>query len=164
MLARTISYTTLGLEAVCVEVEVDAGRGLPVLTIVGLPDQAVKEARERVRTAIINSQYQLPPQRITVNLAPADVKKAGGVFDLAIALGILATTGQLDPSQLSTVVVLGELALDGSVRPIHGLFPIALAAREQYRRLLVPAGNAPEASLVTSLEVIPVRSLTEAVE
>jgi magnesium chelatase family protein len=195
MLARAVSYTTRGLEALPVEVEVDASRGLPGLAIVGLPDQAVKEAKERVRAALLNSQYQLPSQRIIVNLAPADVKKEGGVFDLAIALGLLAASRQLEPECLSDVVILGELALDGSVRAVHGTLPIALAWRKHgalqgdtlsesrhrrgeskgevlserseskgRRRLLVPAANAPEASLVEGLEVIPVASLREAAE
>src|SRR3989338_1571475 len=127
MLARTTSYTTIGLEALPVQVEVDASQGLPTLAIVGLPDQAVKEAKERVRSAILNSQYRLPSQRFTVNLAPADLRKEGGMFDLAVALGILATSDQLDPAQLAAAVALGELALDGSIRPIHGVLPIALA-------------------------------------
>jgi len=165
MLVRTTSYTTLGLEALPVEVEVNAGRGLPGFAIVGLPDQAVKEAKERVRTAIVNSQYHLPSQRFTVNLAPADIKKEGGVFDLAIALGMIAASGQLDPVQLAQVVVLGELGLDGSVRPIHGALPIAQALRHtRYRRLLVPAPNAPEAAVVEGIDVIAVTSLGDAVE
>ncbi len=175
MLARTLSYTTIGLEALPVEVEVDAGRGLPALAIVGLPDQAVKEAKERVRSAIVNSQFRLPSQRFTVNLAPADVKKEGGVFDLAIALGMLAASGQLDPQALASVAVLGELALDGSVRPVHGVLPIALALRSKpasqgspggrsRRCVLVPAHNAPEASVVGGVEAIPVTSLREAVD
>lgn len=165
MLVRTSSYTTLGLEALPVEVEVDAGRGLPALAIVGLPDQAVKEAKERVRAAIVNSQYHLPSQRFTVNLAPADIKKEGGVFDLAIALGMLAASGQLDPVHLAQVVVLGELGLDGSVRPVHGALPIAQALRHtSYRRLLVPAPNAPEAAVVEGIDVIAVTSLGDAVE
>jgi magnesium chelatase family protein len=164
VLARTLSSTTVGLEAFAVAVEVDAGRGLPALAIVGLPDQAVKEAKERVRSAILNSQYELPSLRFTVNLAPADLKKEGGVFDLAIALGILAASRQLDPEPLSAVVVLGELALDGSVRAVPGVLPIALALRRHPRRLLVPAANAAEASLIDGLEVFPVGSLREAVE
>ncbi len=163
MLSRAISYTTLGLEAFPVDVEVDVARGLPALTLVGLPDQAVKEARERVRSAIVNSQYRLPSQRLTVNLAPADVKKEGGVFDLAIALGILAASDQLDPARLASVVALGELALDGSVRPIHGALPIALALRQQRGVLLVPAANAAEAAVVSGVTVIAVHSLAEAV-
>jgi magnesium chelatase family protein len=164
LLARILSYTTLGLEAFPVDVEVDGGRGLPGLSIVGLPDQAVKEARERVRSAILNSQYELPSKRFVVNLAPADVKKEGGVFDLAIALGILAASHQLDPQRLSSVVVLGELALDGSVRPVHGTLSIALALANRRQQLLVPVANAPEAGVIKSLAVFPVRSLREAAD
>ncbi|HLD77857.1 MAG TPA: magnesium chelatase domain-containing protein, partial [archaeon] len=141
----------------------DASQGLPTFTLVGLPDQAVKEARERVRAALLNSQLELPSRRLIVNLAPADVKKEGGVFDLAIALGILAASGQLDPSAVGSVVALGELALDGSVRPVHGVLPIALALRTHRRRLLVPAANAGEAAVVKGVAVIPVGSLSEAV-
>ena len=164
MLARVTSYTTIGLDALPVDVEVDAARGLPALAIVGLPSQAVKEARERVRSAILNSQYRLPSQRFIVNLAPADVKKEGATFDLAIALGILAASGQLDPVQLASAVVVGELALDGSVRPIQGTLPMALALRDHPRRFLVPSPNAAEAALVKTLEVVPTASLREAVE
>ena len=164
MLARTRSYTTFGLEALPVDVEVDAGRGLPALAVVGLPDQAVREARERVRAAITNSQYRLPSLRFTVNLAPADVKKEGGVFDLAMALGMLAASGQLEPAVLASAVVVGELALDGSVRPIHGVLPMALAARQSRRPFLVPCHNAAEAAVVEHVDIIPIASLTEAVE
>ena len=164
MLARTTSYTTLGLEALPVEVEVDAARGLPGLAIVGLPDQAVKEAKERVRSAILNSQYRLPSKRVIVNLAPADLKKEGGVFDLAIALGVLAASQQLDPAHVASIVALGELALDGSVRPVHGTLPIALALRGSRRRLLVPTHNAPEAAVVEGVEVITVTSLSHAAD
>ena len=164
MLARAISYTTLGLEALPVDVEVDAAQGLPALTIVGLPDQAVKEARDRVRAAILNSQYHLPSQRLTINLAPADIKKEGGIFDLAIALGILAASGQLDPWKLSSIIALGELALDGRLRPVHGVLPIALAARPRRPPLIVPANNAPEAGVVQGITVIPARTLADVVE
>ncbi len=174
MLARAVSYITLGVDALQVDVEVDAAQGLPGLTIVGLPDQAVKEAKERVRSAIVNSQYRLPSLRLTVNLAPVDIRKTGGLFDLAIALAILAASDQLDPASLSSAILVGELALDGRLRPVPGVLPIALAARprpdddqsrggQSRRRLLVPAPNAPEAALVDGLEVIPVRSLEEAV-
>ncbi len=164
MLARAFSYTTLGLSAVPVDVEVDANRGLPSFTLVGLPDQTVKEAKERVRAAILNSQYRLPSLRFTVNLAPADVKKEGGVFDLAIALGLLAASGQLDATALAAVTVLGELALDGTVRPVRGCLPIAMALRAHPRRLLVPSHNAPEAAVVAGVEIIPVDSLQQAVD
>lgn len=164
MLARVISYTTLGLDALPVDVEVDASQGLPTFTIVGLPDQAVKEARERVRAALLNSQLDLPSRRLIVNLAPADIKKEGGVFDLAIALGILAASGQLNPAAVASVVAVGELALDGRVRPVPGVLPIARALRKQRRRLLVPAANAAEASVVQGVTVVPVGSLSEAVD
>lgn len=143
----------------------DVARGLPALTIVGLPDQAVKEARERVRTAIVNSQFRLPSQRLTVNLAPADVKKEGGVFDLAIALGILAASGQVDPTEVANVVALGELALDGSLRPIRGVLPITLALRHaRRRRLLVPTANAAEAAVAGVADVLPAACLRDAVD
>ena len=149
MLARSRSYALLGLEAVPVEVEVDVGQGLPNLTIVGLPDQAVKEARERVRSALINSQFEVPAGRLTVNLAPADLKKEGGSFDLAIALGLLASSGQASAERLETIAAVGELALDGTLRPAAGILPISLAARgHDIRTLLVPAANVAEASLV----------------
>ncbi len=162
MLARTRSYTTLGLEALPIEIEVDTAPGLPSITIVGLPDQAVREARQRVKAAIQNSQFRIPSQRITVNLAPADVRKGGASFDLAIALGLLAASQQLDPAAVTSVTTLGELALDGTLRPIPGILPIALAARREGRRVLLPAANASEAALVAGLEAIPVRSLCEA--
>ena len=170
MLARSTSYTTLGLEALPVDVEVDVTQGLPALRIVGLPDRAVKEARERVSSAIVNSQYHLLSKRVTVNLAPADVKKEGGAFDLAIALGILAASGHLDPARLASAVVVGELALDGSVRPIQGILVMAMGMRHrrpgrtQPRCLLVPSANAAEASVVGGIQVIPVASLGEAAE
>ncbi|MBI4343434.1 MAG: YifB family Mg chelatase-like AAA ATPase [Candidatus Omnitrophica bacterium] len=164
MLARTLSYTTIGLEALPVEVEVDAGRGLPALAIVGLPDQAVKEAKERVRTALLNSQFELPSVRFTVNLAPADVRKAGGVFDLAIALGMLAASRQLDPHALASVAALGELALDGSVRPVPGVLLMARAARRRKVPLLVPCANSAEAALVEGAVILPVASLRQALE
>src|SRR5262245_8215056 len=164
MLARTYSFTLLGLEALPVAVEVDAQHGLPVLAVVGLPDQAVKEARERVRTAILNSQFDLPTRRFIVNLAPADLKKEGGAFDLAIALGLLAASGQADPDVVASVAALGELALDGSLRPVAGVLPMAMAMRGRRRRLLIPAGNAAEASVVPDVELMPVASLRHAVE
>ena len=149
MLARAHTYTVFGLEAVPVEIEVDIRPGLPSLTIVGLPDQVVKESRERVRSAILNSQFLVPHQRITVNLAPAELKKVGGHFDLAIALGILAASAQVEPAAVDGVISVGELALDGSLRGVPGLLPIALAVRMSARRtLLVPAANADEAAIV----------------
>jgi len=165
MLARAHAYILVGLEAVPIEIEVDSAQGLPTFTTVGLPDQAVKEARERVRSAILNSQYELPQRRLTVNLAPADLKKEGSGFDLAIALAVLATAGHLDPAQLDQTVVIGELALDGSVRPVPGALPMAVSARAHQRHtLLVPTANAPSAAVVESVQVFAVRRLQEAVE
>ena len=170
MLARSLSYTTLGLEALPVTVEADVARGLPALTIVGLPDQAVKEARDRVRSAIINSQYHIPSQRVTINLAPADVRKEGGLFDLAIALALLAASGQLDPESVAGVVAIGELTLAGGLRPIRGALIVAMAmAQDRGGRtdgpcLLLPIQNAAEVSVVRGVRAIPVASLTDAVE
>ncbi len=169
MLARSLSYTTLGLSALPVLVEVDVSRGLPALTIVGLPDQAVREAKERVRSAILNSQYHIPTQRITVNLAPADLKKAGGAFDLPIALAILAATGQVDPERVGSVVAIGELALDGSLRPVPGVLVMALALAKAGGRaggrppyLLIPRVSAQEGAAVRGVSVIGLASLAEA--
>ena len=165
LLARAISYVPLGLDALRVDVEVDVARGLPTLTIVGLPDQAVREARDRVRAAITNSQFRLPSQRLTINLAPADVKKEGGVFDLAIALGILAASHQLPAERVAACVALGELALDGTVRPVPGILPIALSLARQVRRpLLVPQAAAAQAASIPGLEVIPVATLQQAAD
>ena len=164
MVSRIISYTPLGLEAIPVQVEVDAGRGLPGLSIIGLPDQTIKEAKERVRTAILNSQFLLPSQRITVNLAPAGLKKEGGVFDLPIALGILAAIKQLNAATLAPIAAVGELALDGRVRPVAGILPMALTARQRGQTLMIPAENLHEASLVKGLSLVPVSSLQEAVD
>src|SRR5438067_9176148 len=133
--------------------------------MVGLPDTTVRESRDRVRLAIRNSGLEFPPHRITVNLAPADVRKAGSSFDLPIALGVLATTGQLAPRALDDTLVLGELSLDGGINAIRGVLPIAVAARRfGAKRLLLPPQNAPEASVVHGLTVCVVRSLAEALE
>ena len=165
MLARSHAYAIVGLDALPVDIEVDVGQGLPSLTVVGLPDQAVKEARERVKSAILNSQYEVPQRRLTVNLAPADLKKEGGFFDVAIALGVLAASGQLDPAKLDEVVAVGELALDGHLRPTPGILPMAMAAKTGRRRTcLVPAANAAEAAVVDGVRVIALEHLRQAVE
>ena len=127
MLARVRSASVVGLDAVPVDVEVDVSPGIPTFAVVGLPDTAVREARERVRAAIRNAGYEMPPRRITVNLAPADTRKAGPAFDLPIALGILAATQQVPQSGLDGYVAVGELSLDGAVRPVVGVLSIALA-------------------------------------
>jgi magnesium chelatase family protein len=153
-----------GIEAAPVQVEVDVSFGLPSFTMVGLPDASVRESRDRVRSAIRNSGFDFPPHRVTVNLAPADVRKAGSSFDLPIALGVLAAAGLIARRDVADVLLLGELSLDGAIQPTRGVLPVAVAARRNaYRGLLLPRGNAEEASVVEGLLLFPVRSLTEAV-
>ncbi len=168
MLATVASRTLLGLDALPVTVEVDVAPGLPTVVLVGLPDATVKESKDRIKAALINSQFEWPVKRLTINLAPAHLKKAGPAFDLPIALAVLAATGQLPPEALAGTTVVGELALDGAVRPVAGALPIALACRRDHRqgtgRLLVPAANAAEAAAVQGLPVYPLRSLAHTVE
>jgi len=160
MLARVISCAVIGLEGVIVEVEVDTNQGLPAMVIVGLPDAAVQESRERVQSAIKNIGMQFPRKRITVNLAPASVRKEGPSYDLPIALGVMVAAEQITPEALEETIVVGELSLDGSVRHIRGILPMAALVREQgYKRIFVPEVDAPEASLIPDIEVIPVNSL-----
>jgi magnesium chelatase family protein len=164
MLARVLSAAVNGIEAFPVEVEVNSGWGDTVVAIVGLPDAAVKESKDRVSTALTNSGFKFPMGRTTINLAPADVKKEGPGFDLPIAIGMLAASDQLQADQLDNFVMVGELALTGVVRPVKGVLPIAWRARaEGCAGLLVPVENAPEAAVVEGLQVIPVRDLREAV-
>ena len=163
MLARVCSAALNGIEAYPVEVEVNAGWGDTVIVIVGLPDAAVKESRDRVMTALTNSGYKFPMGRTTINLAPADVKKEGPTFDLPIALGMLAASEQLETDQLDNFTIVGELALTGAVRPSKGVLPVALRARADGKTgVLVPAENAAEAAVVAGLQVVPVQNLREA--
>ncbi len=165
MLARLRSAAVFGVEAYPVHIEVDVSFGLPSFTMVGLPDATVRESRDRVRLAIRNSGLEFPPHRVTVNLAPADMRKAGSSFDLPIALGVLATTGQLAPAALDDTLVLGELSLDGTINATRGVLPIAVAARRLgLSRLLLPPQNAPEACVVEGLTVCVARSLAEALD
>src|SRR3989442_6028226 len=163
MLAKVCSAAVNGIEAYPVEVEVNAGYGDTIVVIVGLPDAAVKESRDRVSTALANSGYKFPMGRTTINLAPADVKKEGPSFDLPIALGMLAASEQLETDQLDNFIIVGELALTGAVRPCKGVLPIAVRARAESKAgVLVPAENAAEAAVVDALQVIPVQNLREA--
>lgn len=162
-LAIIHSRAQVGVQAPAVSVEVHLANGLPSLTLVGLPETAVKESKDRVRSAILNAGFDFPARRITLNLAPADLPKDGGRFDLAIALGILAASRQLPTEALDNVECLGELALSGTVRPVRGVLPAALAARDAGHRLLVPRANAEEACLASGLTVIAVDHLLEAV-
>jgi len=164
MLAKVCSAAVNGIEAYPVEVEVNAGYGDTIIVIVGLPDAAVKESRDRVMTALINSGFNFTFGRTTINLAPADVKKEGPSFDLPIAIGMVAASEQMQTDQLQNFVMVGELALDGGVRPVKGVLPIALRARQDGKvGLLVPPENAAEAAVVSGLQVIAVRNLREAV-
>ncbi|MGH2581512.1 MAG: YifB family Mg chelatase-like AAA ATPase [Anaerolineales bacterium] len=164
MLARVYSCAVVGLDGVVVEVEVDTRRGLPKTVVVGLPDTAVQESRERVQSAVRNSGFLFPRGHVTINLAPATVRKAGPVYDLPIALGVLIATDQLDPSSLDGSLVLGELSLDGVVRHVRGVLPMAALAREQgIKKLFVPKMDAAEASLIPDLEIYPIQTLEELV-
>jgi magnesium chelatase family protein len=164
MLAKVNSCAIVGLEGTIVEVEVDASRGLASFTLVGLPDAAVKESAERVRTAIKNSGLHFPTNRITVNLAPADLRKVGPSYDLPIALGMLVASEQVMGQALEGALVLGELALDGTVRHVRGVLPMAALARDKgYKRIFVPVNDAREATLVPGVEVVAVSSLGELV-
>jgi magnesium chelatase family protein len=160
MLACVHSCAVIGLDGVIVEVEVDTGQGLPAIIIVGLPDMAVQESRERVQMAIKNAGLFFPRKRVTVNLAPAAVRKEGPAYDLPIALGVLVATEQIPPAALESTLVVGELSLDGSVRHVRGVLPMAaVARREGYQRIFVPQVDAAEAALIPDLEVIPIESL-----
>jgi magnesium chelatase family protein len=160
MLARVYSCAVIGLEGVIVEVEVDTGPGLPSMVIVGLPDAAVQESRERVQSAIKNAGLFYPRKRVTVNLAPASVRKEGPSYDLPIALGVLAAAEQIPLEGLEGCLVIGELSLDGSVRHVRGVLPMAAMARQEgFARVFVPEPDAAEAALIPDIEVLPVASL-----
>ena len=164
MLAKVHTAAVVGLEGEVVEVEVDTSRGLPSFSIVGLPDKALQESRERVQAAVKNAGLTFPRQRVTVNLAPADLRKEGPAYDLPIALGALAASEQIDPAWLDGAIAVGELSLDGSLRHVRGMLPMAALARARgFERMFVPAMDAAEASLIPEIEVIPVESLTQLV-
>ncbi len=165
VIAKVLSSAVRGIDAYIVEVEVDISSGLPQLTTVGLPEGAVKESKERVRTAIKNCSFPYPVKKITVNLAPADVRKEGSAFDLPIATGILAATGIVPQEKLLQYVIMGELSLDGRVKPVRGVLPCAICTRERgIRGLVIPADNTDEAAVVEGIEVIGVQSLGQLVE
>jgi len=160
MLARVCSAAVSGIDAYAIEVEVNCGYGETFIALVGLPDTAVKESKDRVSTALGNSGYKFPMGKTTINLAPADVKKEGPSFDLPIALGMLAASEQIETDQLDYFVAVGELALTGAVRSCKGVLPIALRAKADGKTgILVPVENAAEAAVVAGLNVIPVQNL-----
>jgi len=165
MLAKVYSSALTGVDAYSVEVEIDLARGLPKFNIVGLPDAAVREAKERVSSAIKNSAFEFPTKKITVNLAPADIKKEGSSLDLSIAIGILKASGILKKDEFRNYSILGELALDGSVRRVNGALPIALDLKKRgVKGLIIPEENAREASVVADIDVFPIRSLIQTVQ
>jgi magnesium chelatase family protein len=165
VLAKILSSAVFGIDAFPVEVEVDITSGLPSFTTVGLPETAVRESKERVKSAIGNSGYNFPTDRITVNLAPANIKKEGTGFDLPMALGILAATGVISQRLVSQYLILGELSLDGRVKPVNGSLPMALAAKEAgYSGIIVPHDNKKEAAVVREISVYPAKTLSHVVE
>ena len=162
MLAKVLSYGLNGLEGYPVLVETDVYDGLPAYETVGLPDAAVKESKERVRSAIRNSGFEYPARRITVNLAPADMKKEGPMYDLPIALGLLCASSQVCMDYLRSMIVMGELSLDGAVRPVCGVLPMLIeAAKKGFRYAVVPAQNAKEAAFVQTMKIIPAHNLAQ---
>ncbi|MFH1414214.1 MAG: YifB family Mg chelatase-like AAA ATPase, partial [Candidatus Omnitrophota bacterium] len=164
MLSKVFSFGLLGIDAYPIEIEVDISNGLPALTLVGLADTAIRESKERVKSAIKNSGFNWPIARITVSLAPSDIKKEGAAFDLAIAIGILSATGQLNSKSIKEYHILGELSLDGSLRPIRGTLPICMAMSKASKDIIIPAQNAREAAVVSGISVWPIKTLKEVVE
>jgi len=160
-LAIVHSRAQVGIQALPVTIEVHITSGLPSLSIVGLPEAAVKESKDRVRSALINAQFEFPIGRVTINLAPADLPKEGGRFDLAIAIGILAASGQIPADNLARYEFIGELALSGDLRPVRGSIPVALEVRHAQRELIIPDSNAAEAAMVSNVCVLPASSLLQ---
>lgn len=164
MLSSLLAGSVIGIEGYLVNIEVDLKNGLPATNIVGLPDKAVEESKERVRSALINSGFEYPTKRITINLAPADIKKEGPSFDLSIAIGMLAASSQLKCESLNDYIILGELALGSKVRAVKGVLPVAVLAKKLNKKLIVPTDNAAEAAVVKGVEVYGVDSLLDAVK
>src|SRR3954447_6201201 len=165
MLASAATFAIEGVDSHEVTVEVDVRRGLPNFTLVGLPDAAVREARERVRAALLNTGLKFPQQRLTANLAPASVRKAGPSFDLALAIALLAASGQIPTGHLARWAAVGELSLSGALRPVRGVVAMAAGAKAAgYEQLIVPTGNSVEAALLEGIDVVPVPDLRRLVE
>lgn len=165
MYSRVFSAAVFGINAIIIEIETHTDNQVPAFNIVGLPDSAIKESRERVTAAIKNSNYNFPAKKITVNLAPADVKKEGSAFDFPIAIGLLASIGLINYDSIQDTIIIGELALEGVLRPVHGVLPITLEAKSKgFRRIILPERNADEAALVDGIEVLPVDTLSQTVD
>ncbi len=164
MLVKVFGSAVYGVEALTITMEVDLAQGTTGYFIVGLPDSAVKESIERILSAIKNTGFERPRTKVVVNMAPADIKKAGSAYDLPIALGMLAATGQVPAEELDQYIIMGELSLDGSVQPIKGALPIAIQARkEKYKGLILPKANAREAGMVNNLDVYGVENISEVI-
>ena len=164
MLAKVKSFGLVGINGYLVEVEIDLNNGLPSYETVGLPDTAVKEAKERVHSAIKNSGFNFPAVKVIVNLAPANTKKEGSIYDLPISVGILCASGQLQTSQCEDYIILGELGLNGDVKKINGILPILISAKEKgYKKVIVPKENAMEASFIEGVSVYAVSTLEDLV-
>ncbi|MDP2688673.1 MAG: magnesium chelatase domain-containing protein, partial [Deltaproteobacteria bacterium] len=159
MLAKILTSATVGVDAYPVTVEVDISRGLPSFSTVGLPDNAVKESKDRVKSAIKNSGYDFPAKRITINLAPAHIKKEGTAFDLPVAIGILKAGGVIKNDSLDDYFILGELSLDGAIKPVRGALSVAVCAHAEGKNLILPEGNREEAALVDGVAVYGVKNL-----
>lgn len=165
MIFTTKSCTIYGIESYIVDIEIDLSNGLPGFDIVGLPDTSIKESRERVKAAIKNSGFDFPHKRITVNLAPADIKKEGSVFDLAIAAGLLGASMYIKEQNLSKYIFLGELSLDGTIKPVKGVLPMCIELQKNgYKEIIVPNNNADEAALVRGINVYPVTNILQMVD
>ena len=163
MLSQIYSCSLLGIEGQIVTVEIDVLNGLPTYVLVGLPDAGVKESKERVYSALKNSGYSYPMKKITINLAPADLKKGGPAYDLPIALGLLMASEQLAPVDIESYVILGELSLSGEIKPVNGILPMVLAARDHgFKRIMIPSANRYEAAVVDGIEIFPMDNVTEA--
>lgn len=164
LLSIVKSMSLIGLEGYLVSIEVDVSAGIPCWDIVGLPDVSVKESRERVRTAIKNSGYDMQSRKIVVNLSPADIKKEGSFFDLPIAIGILACSGNIDKSNMQDTIFIGELSLDGKVNKVNGILPMCIEAKKLgIKRIILPIENAVEAAVVKEIEIIGVSTLIEVI-
>ncbi|MCX7727481.1 MAG: hypothetical protein N2053_11615, partial [Chitinispirillaceae bacterium] len=165
MLAKIRSMAVLGIDAYEIEIEADISEMLPSFTIVGLPDGAIRESRERGMSAIKNCGFEFPSRKVTINMAPADVKKEGSAFDLPIALGLLMASSQISLKEVEKYIILGELSLDGTVKRVKGVLSMAIKARELgHLFMIVPEDNAKEASVAEGVSVYPVKTLTDAIE
>ncbi|HOM27265.1 MAG TPA: YifB family Mg chelatase-like AAA ATPase [bacterium] len=165
MISKISSFTIWGIDAYPIEIEVDISKGVPGISIVGLPDQAVKESKDRIKPAIKNSGYDFPSGKITINLAPADLKKEGPFFDLPMAIGILTANGEIKQSRVDEFYFVGELALNGEIRPVSGILPMVLKLKEmKIKKIILPFENSLEGSIIKEVDVYPVRNLNECIE